>query len=104
MSVFPGRAPQISARKPRPQTSQQRAGKIGAAFRFVSSGSLGAKWHAAPLCALSRYNAREGQSVRDDHAGDSRGTAFVHCVHSRQGHAQPKGEPAMADDIARGRR
>ncbi len=64
MSDFPGRAPQISARRPRSQTSQFRAGKIGAAFRFVSSGSRGAKWHEPPLCALSRYNAPEGQSVQ----------------------------------------
>src|ERR1041385_7454394 len=96
MSDFPSRAPQIWSMEPCFQRSQFRAGINGAAFRFVSSGSPGAKRHDIAPRSASRYNAPGGQMVQGRHrtkwailAGMLLCTAFA----VSESHAQSKPEP-----------
>src|SRR5205823_5393213 len=115
MSDFPGHALQISPLRPRFQRSQFRAGNNGSAFRFVSSGSPGAKRHDIPPRPFSRYNVPGGQMAQGRHrtmrtilARVLLCTAFAagEVLAASEGHAQSKVEPTAqttAEDIARGK-
>src|SRR4051794_22896494 len=87
------------------QRSQFRAGNDGTAFRFVSSGSLGAQRRdIAPLSA-SRYNAPGGQMGQGRHPtmrAILTGLLLCTALATGDAHAQSKVEPTP-EDIARGK-
>ena len=80
-------------------------GISASAFRFVSSGSPGAKWRDAPTRPLSRYNAIRrsiGAGTTSDDADDSRRFVLCTAFVAGEGRAQPR-PSRPADDIARGK-